>query len=109
MKINTVAVSEKGALKPAVRKAVLDTQTPALNEVLGDMGFVAYPEQKAYAVPIADASGNTIYLTLSVTVGLKAPNEKAERKAAAEAAAKAAAEAEANAPAEEAPAEVVAE
>lgn len=81
MKINTVAVSEKGALKPAVRKAVLDTQTPALNEVLGDMGFVAYPDQKAYALPIADASGNTIYLTLSVTVGLKAPNEKAERKA----------------------------
>ena len=81
MKINTVAVSEKGALKPAVRKAVLDTQTPALNEVLGDMGFVAYPEQKAYALPITDASGNTIYLTLSVTVGLKAPNEKAERKA----------------------------
>lgn len=81
MRINTVAVSEKGALKPAVRKAILDTQSPVLNEVLGDMGFVAYPDQKAYALPISDASGNIIYLTLSVTVGLKAPSDKAERKA----------------------------
>ena len=78
--INTSAVSEKGALKPAVRTAVNEKVLPEVAEVLADLGFEYFADKKAFALPMRDSSGNTIYFTLTSTVGLKSPAEKAEKK-----------------------------
>lgn len=78
--INTVALSDKGALKPAVRTAINSQFLPQVAEVLGELGFEYFADKKAYALPMQDTSGNIVYLTLTATVGLKSPTEKAEKK-----------------------------
>ena len=79
-RINTVAVSDKGALKPAVRTAVNDNVLPQVAEVLAELGFEYFADKKAFALPLRDASDNVIYFTLTSTVGLKSPVEKAAKK-----------------------------
>ena len=79
-KINTVAVSDKGALKPAVRTAVNAKVLPEVAEVLADLGFEYFADKKAFALPLKDEAGNTVYFTLTSTVGLVSPADKAVKK-----------------------------
>lgn len=77
-KINGIAISEKGALKNAVRSGIVDK---VVNEVdLSNLGFEYDSNKKAYYQTYEDRQGNKVYATLTLTIGLKAPSEKAERK-----------------------------
>lgn len=79
MKINTIALTEKGLVKTAVRQALANhvAQNPA--EVFKQAQKVA--DKNAYYVEVTDPMGNIIYINLDVSVSVKPPYERAERKA----------------------------
>lgn len=79
-KINTVALSEKGALKPAVRTAINGDYLPQIADALEPLGFTFNAEKKAYDSEFVDTNGNSVYLVLTATVGLKASADKAVKK-----------------------------
>jgi hypothetical protein len=79
-RLNCVALTEKGALVSSVRKAVNGMATEHANSLV-EQGWVHYADKNAWALPIEDTNGNVIYATLTLTIGSKAPNEKAEKKA----------------------------
>ena len=79
-KLNCVALTEKGALVSNVRKAVSGLATEHANALV-EQGWVHYADKNAWAMPIEDSNGNVVYATLTLTIGTKAPNEKAEKKA----------------------------
>ena len=79
-KINTVAVSEKGALKPAVRNAINGDYLPQIADALEVLGFTYNADKKSYDLAFVDTDGNNVYMTLKASVGLKASADKAERK-----------------------------
>ena len=78
-KLNCVALTEKGALVSNVRKAVSNLATEHAN-ALTEKGWVQFADKNAWALPIEDSNGNVVYATLTLTIGTKAPNEKAEKK-----------------------------
>ena len=78
-KLNCVAVTEKGAVTNNARKALGSFATEQVNE-LTELGWVYYADKKAWALPVRDTNGNIIYATLTLTIGTKAPSEKAEKK-----------------------------
>ena len=82
-RVNITAVSDKGALKPVVRTELNKHILPQVAEVLADLGFEYFADKKAFALPVRDASDNEIYFTLTSTVGLKSPAEKAAKKSSA--------------------------
>lgn len=74
---NTVALNEKGNLKPVVRKSVMSyvAKHPELfaqAERVEDKG--------AFTLPVEDAAGNVFYVNFDVTVSTKPASERAERK-----------------------------
>lgn len=79
-RVNITAVSDKGALKPVVRTELNKHILPQVAEVLADLGFEYFADKKAFALPVRDASDNVIYFTLTSTVGLKSPADKAAKK-----------------------------
>lgn len=78
-KMNVSGITQKGAVVDNVRKAIVGT---ALNDlgVLTEAGWVYYEKERAFALPIQDKDNNTLYATITLTVGTKAPNEKAVKK-----------------------------
>lgn len=79
-RLNCVALTEKGALVSSVRKAVNGMATEHANALV-EKGWVHFADKNAWALPIEDTNGNVVYATLTLTIGTKAPNEKAEKKA----------------------------
>lgn len=79
-KLNCVALTEKGAMVSSVRKAVNGMATEHANALV-EKGWVHFADKNAWALPIEDTNGNVVYATLTLTIGTKAPNEKAEKKA----------------------------
>lgn len=75
---NTVALNEKGNLKPAVR-----TQLAAYVAKHADTVFAKAEKvegKNVYFIPVEDAEGNTVYINFDVTVSTKAPFDRAEKK-----------------------------
>lgn len=79
-RLNCVALTEKGAMVSSVRKAVNGMATEHANALV-EKGWVHFADKNAWALPIEDTNGNVVYATLTLTIGTKAPNEKAEKKA----------------------------
>ena len=79
-KLNCVALTEKGAMVSSVRKAVNGMATEHANALV-EKGWIHFVDKNAWALPIEDTNGNVVYATLTLTIGTKAPNEKAEKKA----------------------------
>lgn len=74
---NTNALNEKGNLRPAVRKAVLEyvarhPETFASAERFEDKGV--------FTLAVKDAQDNVFYVNFDVTVSTKAAADRAERK-----------------------------
>lgn len=76
-KINGIALTEKGVVKTQVREIATDLVVKTME---GVEGFEYFEHEKAWALPVKDKNGNIVYATLTLTVGTKAPNEKAKRK-----------------------------
>ena len=77
-KINGIAISEKGALKNAVRVGIVEKVVGSVD--LTSLGFEYDSDKKAYYQTYEDKAGNKVYAVLTLTVGTKAPSEKAVRK-----------------------------
>lgn len=77
MKIKTVALNDKGNLKPIVRKEVMKyvTEHP---EVFADA--VKVEGKNAFTLEALDDAGNTIFVNFDVTVSTMAAADRAERK-----------------------------
>lgn len=77
MKINVQALTEKGALKPIVRKTLVNyvAENP---EVFAQAERVG--EKAVFTLPVYDAEGNTVYVNFDVTVSTVAAADRAERK-----------------------------
>lgn len=76
-RLNGIALTEKGVVKTQVREMATNL---VVKTMAGVEGLEYFEKEKAWALPIQDKSGNVIYATLTLTVGTKAPNEKAKRK-----------------------------
>lgn len=78
-KISGIATTEKGALKNAVREGIVAKVNNLIATDLSNKGFEAFPDNKAMALVYEDKMGTKVYATLTLTVSLLAPNEKAKR------------------------------
>ena len=78
MNLKNVAITEKGNVKPAVRKALIDyvAENP---EVFGEAERVE--GKNVFTLEVGDIDGNVIYINFDVTVSNKAAADRAPRKA----------------------------
>ena len=74
---NTVALNEKGNLKPAVRVSVAN-HVAKHPELFAQATRVE--GKNCYSLPVEDAAGNVFYVNFDVTVSTKPASERAERK-----------------------------
>jgi hypothetical protein len=77
--INTAVFTEKNAVKPAVRTAILEKELPLVADQLASMGFKFNAEKKAFTLEIQGTDNKPIFLSLTATVG-KNPADKAAKK-----------------------------
>ena len=75
---NTVALTEKGQVKPAVRTQLADYVAKHADTIFAKAEKV--DGKNAYFIPVEDADGNVIYINFDVTVSTKAPFDRAEKK-----------------------------
>lgn len=78
MKIKSIALTEKGVVKTAVRKALADYVAKNQASVFANARKVE--DKSIYYIEVEDANGNVVYINFDVTVSTKAPFERAERK-----------------------------
>lgn len=78
MKIKSIALTEKGVVKTAVRKALADHVAKNQGVVFANARKVE--DKSIYYIEVEDANGNVVYINFDVTVSTKAPFERAERK-----------------------------
>lgn len=86
MKIKTVALTEKGVVKTAVRKSLGAYVEKHQADIFAKATKVE--GKNVYFLEVQDAEGNTIYVNFDVTVTTKAPYDRAERKPRSKASAK---------------------
>lgn len=79
-KINGVVLTDKGALKNAVRVGIVEKVVPQVESALIGNGWELDQEHKAFVLEYVDSNGNKVYATLTLTVGLVAPSDRAEKK-----------------------------
>ena len=77
MRIKTVAFTEKGQVRPAVRKAIVNhiAANPSVfagAQRVGDKGV--------FTMEVQDANGDIFFVNFDVTVSTKAAADRAERK-----------------------------
>lgn len=77
MKLKNVAINEKGNLKPAVRKVVVD-YIAANPNIFCEAEKV--DGKNVFVLPIADSEGNIFYANFDLSVSVKPAYERAERK-----------------------------
>lgn len=77
--INGIVLTEKGALKNAVREAIVAKAVPSIETALADLDF-SKDKKNSFTCTYVDAQGNEVYATLTLTVGTTAPDERKERK-----------------------------
>ena len=75
---NTIALTEKGMVKPAVRKTLTDYVAKHADSVFAKAEKVE--GKNTYFIPVEDANGNVVYINFDVTVSTKAPYDRAEKK-----------------------------
>lgn len=77
MKIKSVAFTEKGQIRPAVRKAVIEhiAANPAVFAEAVRVG-----DKGVFTVEVADSNGDIFFVNFDVTVSNKAAADRAERK-----------------------------
>lgn len=77
-KLNGIALTEKGALKNAVRQGA----TEYVAKKISTLDCVESVENKPnkFVVEFEDTQGNVFYSEISITTSLKHPNDKAEKK-----------------------------
>lgn len=78
-KINGVILTEKGALKNAVRTGIAEKVVPSVENALSDLGFEK-DEKNSFTLEYVDLKGNHAYATLTLTIGVVAPSDRAEKK-----------------------------
>lgn len=78
-KINGVVLTEKGALKNAVRVGIAEKVVPNVEMALSDLGFEK-DQKNSFTCEYEDLKGNKVYATLTLTIGIVAPNDRAEKK-----------------------------
>jgi hypothetical protein len=82
MKINVNALTEKGVLKPLVRKQIAEY-------VSKNRGLFAkatkIADKNTYSIEITDADGNIIYIAFDVVVTEKNPANRSRKKPSAKA------------------------
>jgi len=79
VKLRGVAVTEKGVVGGEARKVITENALGKVLAPLDNAGFVYHKDQKAFALEYVDSNGNSCYATLTLSVGVKAPNEKAKK------------------------------
>ena len=77
MRIKSVALTEKGQVKPAARKAIVNhiAKNPNLFAHATRVG-----DKGVFTMEVTDANGNVIFVNFDVTVSTKAAADRAERK-----------------------------
>ena len=77
MKIKSVALTDKGQVKPAVRKAIVDhiAANPS-----AFASAVRVDGKNVFTMQVTDASGNVVFVNFDVTVSTKAAADRAPRK-----------------------------
>lgn len=77
MKLKNVALNEKGNLKPAVRKVVVD-------HIVANPDLFCQAEKvegkNAFVLPITDSEGNVFYANFDLSISVKPAYERAEKK-----------------------------
>lgn len=82
MRVKTVALNEKGNLKPAVRKAIVE-HVCAHPEVF--MEAKKADDKNVFVLEVLDADNNAIYVNFDVSVSTLPATDRAVRKAKAKA------------------------
>lgn len=77
MRVKTVALNEKGNLKPLVRKAIVE-HVCAHPEVFAEAEKVA--DKNAFVLQVLDAEDNVIYVNFDVSVSTLPASDRAVRK-----------------------------
>lgn len=77
MRIKTVAFTEKGQVRPAVRKAIVN-HIAANPSVFADAQRVG--DKGVFTMEVQDANGDIFFVNFDVTVSTKAAADRAERK-----------------------------
>ena len=77
MKIKSVALTDKGQVKPAVRKAIVDhiAANPS-----AFASAVRVDGKNVFTMQVTDANGNVVFVNFDVTVSTKAAADRAPRK-----------------------------
>ena len=78
MKMKSVALTEKGIVKTAVRKSLTDYVAKHQSDIFARAKKVE--GKSIYYIEVEDANGNVVYVNFVVSVATKAPFERAERK-----------------------------
>ena len=77
MRIKSVALTEKGQVKPVARKAIV-------NHIAANPNLFAHAtrvgDKGVFTMEVTDAAGNVIFVNFDVTVSTKAAADRAERK-----------------------------
>ena len=79
VKLRGRAITEKGVVGGEARKVITENAISKVLQPLDNAGFEYFKEQKAFALEYVDSQGKTCYATLTLTVGVKAPNEKSKK------------------------------
>ena len=79
VKLRGSAVTEKGVVCGEARKVITQSVLNKVLTPLDNAGFVYHKDQKAFALEYVDSNGKSCYATLTLSVGVKAPNEKAKK------------------------------
>ena len=67
--IKGIALTEKGVVKPAVRKGICETQAPKIESI----GFEKLEDKNVFYKEYVDIKGKKVYATITLTVGTTNP------------------------------------
>ena len=79
VKLRGCAVTEKGVVGGEARKVITANALSKVLAPLDNAGFEYYKDQKAFALEYIDGNGRSCYATLTLSVGVKTPNEKSKK------------------------------
>ena len=79
LKINAVAVGEKGVLKGGVRTAVAEKDTNELREILNGSEFEYNQDTNTFVKSRVDNNGNNVYTRLTLVVSTQMSVAKSTR------------------------------
>lgn len=79
-KINGVALTDKKVLKQSVRELIQKKDLNAVANSLLQLGFEEVEGKNCLVLMREDNNGDTVYTTLTMTVGTTHPLDKAQKK-----------------------------